>query len=135
MTDKQLRDVVFKTIQEALLAEITALREDMRALRKCSRESLEQIRAMRLEFRKNMEHLDRQLERLTRVVEDKLSDEDADIFFRGANDFWTENPWTASTGSGVPPKFDSELSQTEMQTRMNQMEYRLSILEKALQRN
>jgi hypothetical protein len=134
MTDKQLRDIVFATIQEVLLAEISALRQDMRELRQCSRESLEQIRAMRLEFRQNLEHLNRQLERLAKMVEEKLSGEDADQLFPGLNDLASENNWKASAGSGTPT-FDRDLSSTEIQARMQQMEHRLRMIEKALQRN
>jgi hypothetical protein len=135
MTDKQLRDLVFKTIQEALLAEIAALRQDMRELRQCSRESLEQIRAMRMEFRKNMAQLNRQLEQLTRMVEEKLSDEDAGRLFPGLNDLALGSNWKASAGAGTPPQFERDLSTTEMRARMQQMEHRLNMIEKALQRN
>lgn len=134
MTEKQLRKIVLETIQDVLLAEIMALREDMRELRKCSRESLEQVRAMRLEFRQNMEHLNRQLERLARMVEEKLSDAGDQPFF-DANKPWMENNWKASAGSGASPNFEQEFSYKEMQTRLRQMESRLSMLEKALQKN
>jgi hypothetical protein len=135
VTDKQLRDIVFETIREVLLAEITAMRQDMRELRQCSRESLLEIRAMRLEFRRNMDHLNRQLDRLARMVEEKLSDEDAADFFSESNPSWPGKNWQASAGSGLPAKFEREFSYSEMQTRLSQMEHRLGILEKALQRN
>jgi HAMP domain-containing protein len=104
-------------------------------LRQCSRESLNEIREMRTEFRRNMEYLNRQLERLAKMVEDKLSDEDWDNLFPDASQPWLGNNWKASAGAGTPANFDGEFSQTEMQARMRQMEYRLGILEKALQRN
>ena len=135
MTEKQLRQIVLETIQDVLLAEIIALRADMRELRQCSRESLGQIRAMRLEFRQNMEHLNRQLERLARMVEDKLSTDDADKLFPGLNDLSSGSNWKASAGAGTPPRFERDLSTVEMQTRMKQMEQRLGMIEKALQRN
>jgi len=135
MTEKQLRDIVFETIREVLLSEINALRQDMRELRRYSRESLEQIRSMRLEFRQNMEHLNRQLERLARMVEEKLSGDDADKLFPGLHDLSSSSNWKASAGSGTPPRFEHDLSSTEMQTRMKQMEQRLGMIEKALQRN
>lgn len=135
MTEKQLRQIVLETIQEVLLAEIVALRQDMRELRRYSRECVEQIRAMRLEFRQNMEHLNGQLERLARMVEDKLSADDAEKFFPGLNDLASSSNWKASAGAGTPPKFDDDLSSTEMLARMKQMEQRLGMIEKALQRN
>ena len=135
MTDKQLRDIVLETIREVLLAEINALRQDMRELRRYSRESLKQIRAMRLEFRQNMEHLNRQLERLAKMVEEKLSADDGEKFFPGLNDLSSSRNWKASAGSGTPPKFDDDLSSAEMLARMKQMEQRLGLIEKALQRN
>jgi len=111
------------------------MRQDMRELRQCSRESLQEIRAMRAEFRQNMDHLNRQLERLARVVEEKLSDEDAGDLFPEANPPWTGNNWQASAGSGLPAKFEREFSYSEMQTRLSQMEHRLGMIEKTLQRN
>jgi hypothetical protein len=135
MTEKQLRKLVVETIQNVLLAEIIELREGMRELRQCSRESLKEIRDMRMEFRRNMEYLNRQLERFAKMVEDKLSDEDLDNLFSDSSQPWRGNNWKASAGDGTAAKFDGELSQTEMQAQMRQMEYRLGILEKALQRN
>jgi len=135
MTEKQLREVVVATIQEILLNEIMALRQDMRELRQCSRESLEQIRAMRLEFRKNMDQLNRQLERLAKMVEEKLTDGDGDKLFPGLNDLPSNRNWKASAGAGTPPAFDRESSTLEMQARLKQMEQRLGMIEKALQRN
>jgi len=135
MNDKQLRDVVYATIHEVLLEEITALRQDMRELRQCSRESLQEIRAMRAEFSQNMDHLNRQLERLARMVQEKLSDEDAGDSFPGTNQSWTGNNWQASAGNGLPAKFEREFSYSEMQTRLSQMEHRLGMIEKTLQRN
>ncbi len=128
MTEKELRAIVLEVIQEVLLAEITALREDVRELRKYSRESLEQVRAMRLEFRQGMEHLNQQLKRITKMMEDRFSEDDADKP-------WMTGNWKASAGAGTPPQFERELSYTEMQARLSQMEHRLGILEKALQRN
>ncbi|GEM_PF-3467861 len=135
MTEKQLRQIVLETIQEVLLAEIISLRADMRELRQYSRESLKQIRAMRLEFRQNMEHLNRHLERLAKMVEEKLSADDGEKFFPGLNDLSSSRNWKASAGSGTPPKFDDDLSSAEMLARMKQMEQRLGLIEKALQRN
>ena len=135
MTEKQLRDVVVETIQEILLTEITALRRDMRELRRYSRECVEQVRAMRLEFRQNMEQLHRQLERLGKLVEERLSTEDSDKFFSGLNDLASSRSWQASAGSGKPPALDREPSTPEMQARLKQMEQRLGMIEKALQRN
>jgi len=135
MTEKQLRKLVVETMQDVLLAEIIELREGMRELRQCSRESLKEIRGMRTEFRQNMDYLSRQLVRLAKMVEDKLSDEDLDDLFSDSSHAWMGNNWKASAGAGTPAKFDGELSQTEMQAHMRQMEYRLGILEKALQRN
>lgn len=134
MTEKQLRDVVVETIQEVLLNEITALRQDMRELRQCSRESLEQIRAMRLEFRKNMDQLHRQLERLAKMVQEKLDGGDVDKLFPGLNDLQANTNWQASAGAGTPD-FDRQPSPPEMQARLKQMEQRLGMIEKALQRN
>ncbi len=131
MNDKQLREAVLATIREVLLTEITAMRQDMRELRQCSRESLQEIRAMRAEFRRNMDHLNRQLDRLARMVEEKLSDEDAADFFSESN----PPNWQASAGSGLPAKFEREFSHSEMRTRLSQMEHRLGMIEKALQRN
>jgi hypothetical protein len=135
MTEKQLRKLVVETIQNVLLAEIIELREGMRELRQCSRESLNEIREMRTEFRRNMEYMSRQLGRLAKMVEDKLSDEDLDNLFSDSSQPWMGNNWKASVGTGTPAKFDGELSQTEMQAQMRQLEHRLGILEKALQRN
>jgi len=134
VTDKQLRDIVFETIRDVLLDEITALREDMRELRRYSRECLEQIRSMRLEFRQNMEHLNRQLERIARMVDARLPD-DADKIFPGLNDLASSSNWKASAGAGTPPVFDRDPSAPEMQARLKQMEQRLGMIEKALQRN
>ncbi len=111
-----------------MLTEVSALRQDVRELRKYSRQSLEQVRAMRLEFRKGMNHLNRQLERLTRIVEERLSED-------GSEKPWAAGNWMTSAGSGTPSQFERELSYAEMQTRLSQMEHRLGILEKALQRN
>ncbi|MDZ7362436.1 MAG: hypothetical protein ONB46_17190 [candidate division KSB1 bacterium] len=135
MTEKQLRKLVVETIQSFLLAEIIELREGMRELRQCSRESLNEIREMRAEFRRNMEDLSRQIQRLAKMLEDKLSDEDLDNLFSDSHQPWMGNNWKASAGNGGPANFDGELSQTEMQAQMRQMEYRLGIIEKALQRN
>ena len=135
MTEKQLREMVVETIQEVLLNEITALRQDMRELRQCSRESLEQIRAMRLEFRKNMDQLNRQLERLAKMVEDKLGAGEADKLFPGLNDLPAQQNWQASAGAGTPTAFGRDPAAPEMQARLKQMEQRLGLIEKALQRN
>jgi hypothetical protein len=135
MTEKQVQRLVVETVQNVLLAEIIELREGMRELRQYSRENLKELRGMRAEFRRNMEQLGRQLGRLAKMVEDKLSDEDLDNLFSDSSQPWTGNEWKASAGAGTPPKFDGELSQTEMQAQMRQMEYRLGIIEKALQRN
>lgn len=135
MTEKQLRYIVFETIREVLLDEITELRKGMRELRQCSRDSLEEIRGMRLEFRENMQHLNRQLERLAKMVEEKLSDNDDNQLFPGLNDLSLGSNWKPSAGSGTSPGLDRDLSSIEMQTRLKQMEHRLSTIEKALQRN
>jgi hypothetical protein len=135
MTEKQVQKLVVETVQNVLLAEIIELREGMRELRQYSRENLKELRGMRAEFRRNMEQLSRQLGRLAKMVEDKLSDEDLDDLFSGSSQPWMGNNWKASAGTGMPAKFDGELSQTEMQAQMRQMEHRLGILEKALQRN
>ncbi len=128
MTEKELRAIVLEIIQEVLLAEITALRADVRELRKYSRESLEQVRAMRQEFSQSMEHLNQQLKRITKMMDERLPEEEAEKPWSGDN-------WKASAGAGTPPHFERELSYSEMQTRLSQMEYRLGMLEKALQRN
>jgi hypothetical protein len=128
MTEKQLRAIVLEVIQEVLLAEITALRADMRELRKYSRENLEQVRAMRQEFSQSMEQLNRQLKRMNKIMEERFSDEDSE-------NPWTASNWQVSAGDGTPPQFERELSFTEMQTRLSQMEHRLGMIEKALQRN
>jgi hypothetical protein len=128
MTEKQLRAIVLEVIQEVLLAEITALRADVRELRKYSRESLEQVRAMRQEFSESMEHLNQQLQRITQMMDERLPDDEAEKP-------WMADNWKASAGAGTPPHFERELSYSAMQTRLSQMEYRLGILEKALQRN
>lgn len=128
MTEKELRAIVLEVIQEVMLTEVSALRQDVRELRKYSRQSLEQVRAMRLEFRKGMNHLNRQLERLTRIVEERLSED-------GSEKPWAAGNWMTSAGNGTPSQFERELSYAEMQTRLSQMEHRLGILEKALQRN
>jgi len=135
VTEKQLREVVFETIRDTLLAEITALREDMRELRRYSRECLEQIRGMRAEFRKNMEYMHQQLERLTKMVESKFSEEGGDQPWVDSSKSWRPDDWRASAGSAQPSDFDRDLSQTEMLSRLRQMEHRLGVLEKALQRN
>lgn len=135
MTEKQLQALVLETIREAFLDQIDALRKDMKELRRCSRESLNQIRSMRAEFRQNMEQLNQQLLRLMKIVETRLSEEDNDKPFFDSTKPWTTNDWNASTGSGKAPNFDRDLSYTEMQARLNQMEKRLGMLEKALQKN
>ncbi len=128
MTEKELRAIVLEVIQEVLLAEITALRADVRELRQYSRESLEQVRAMRQEFSQSMEHLNQQLKRITKMMDERLPEDEAEKP-------WSVDNWKASVGAGTPPHFERELSYAEMQTRLSQMEYRLGILEKALQRN
>jgi hypothetical protein len=128
MTEKELRAIVLEVIQEVLLAEITALRADMRELRKYSRESLEQVRAMRQEFSESMDHLNRQLKRITKMMDERFPEDEAEKP-------WLTDNWKASVGAGTPPRFEREPSYAEMQTRLSQMEHRLGILEKALQRN
>jgi hypothetical protein len=128
MTEKELRAIVLEVIQEVLLAEITALRADVRELRKYSRESLEQVRAMRQEFSESMEHLNRQLKRITQMMDERLPEDDTEKP-------WSTDNWKASAGTGATPQFERAFSYAEMQTRLSQMEYRLGILEKALQRN
>ncbi len=132
MTEREFRAFVLEIIQEVLLDEITALRQDMRELRKYSRESLEQVREMRLEFRNSMQQLHQKLERLMKMVEEKFSEEGSEKSFP---DLGSVNNWMASTGAGAPSQFDREISYSEMQTRLSQMEHRLGMLEKALQRN
>lgn len=128
MTEKELRVIVLEIIQEVLLAEITALRADVRELRKYSRESLEQVRAMRQEFSQSMEHLNQQLKRITKLMDERLPEDEAEKPWSGDN-------WKASAGAGMPPQFEREISYSDMQTRLSRMEYRLGMLEKALQRN
>ena len=132
MTEKEFRALVLEIVQEVLLDEIKALRQDMRELRKCSRESLEQVREMRMEFRNSMQQLHQQLERLMKMVEEKFSEDDSEKPFP---DLGKASNWMSSTGTGAPSQFDRELSYSEMQTRLSQMEHRLGMLEKALQRN
>jgi len=135
MTEKQLQSLVLETIRDVFLNQIDGLRQDMKELRRCSRESLSQIRSMRAEFRQNMEHLNQQLLRLMKIVEARLSEEENDKPFFDSQKPWATNDWNASTGSGKTPDFDRDLSYTEMRARLNQMEKRLGMLEKALQKN
>jgi hypothetical protein len=135
MTKTHIREIAVEIIEEMLLSEITALRVEVRSLRRHSLETLEQVRAMRLEFRKTMDRLAKQLERLTKIVDERLSEEANEKPSSDLSNFLGIGNWTASTGSGMPTPFNSEFSAAEMQTRLSQMEHRLSMIEKALQRN
>ncbi|MDZ7342988.1 MAG: hypothetical protein ONA90_00570 [candidate division KSB1 bacterium] len=135
MTKTHIREIALEIVEEILLSEITALRVEVRSLRRHSLETLEQVRAMRLEFRNTMDRLTRQLERLTKIVDNRLAEEENEKPSSTLSNFLGIANWTASSGSGMPASFNSELSAAEMQTRLRQMEHRLSIIEKALQRN
>jgi hypothetical protein len=135
MTEKQIRSIIVDIIQQLLLDEIIALRAEVRELRRYSLETLEEVRAMRLEFRNTMEHLTRQLERLARIVDERLPEEESEKPLSNFTHLLGAGNWVASTGSGIPPGSNHGLSATELQTRLSQMECRLGIIEKALQRN
>lgn len=135
MTEKQIRHLVVDIIQELLLAEITALRAEVHDLRQYSRETLEEVRAMRLEFRNTMEHLTRQLERIAKIVDERMIDDDEEKPLADSAHPWGASNWLARTGSGIPSGSNHELSAAEILARLNQIEYRLGIMEKALQRN